>query len=372
MEAAVRGGPVVASEIGATGLEGIAQGWEALAAELRAEVFHRYPFVRLWLDTFAARLRWRILTVHRGGELDAVLPLVEQRATLFGVPVRQLSSASNAHSCRFDLLARAPTAAAEVLIDHLLEDEGWDVLRLCDVPEGGAAFQLLDAARARGLPIGVWPAAESPYFSLPASAKDFLAALPGKFRGGLKRRQRRLAEQGEVQLSRVDGGEALETALTEGFLLEASGWKGRNGTAILQHPLTHAFYDRLARWAASEGSLALYSLSLDGATIAFHYGLIDRGRYLTLKSAYDEDLRQFGPGQLLTLEAVQDCITRGVTGVDLLGERTAAKMEWTGEVRPHGWLYVFRDSALGRALQAAKFRLLPGVKDLFARWQKPR
>jgi CelD/BcsL family acetyltransferase involved in cellulose biosynthesis len=371
MEAAVRAGAVAADEIGAPELEGIAGGWESLAEDLEAEVFHRYPFVRLWLETFAKGLRWRILTTREAGQLSAVLPLVEQRATLFGVPVRQLSSASNAHSCRFDLLSRSPKSDAQALIDHLLADDEWDVLRLCDVPEGGAAFALLDAARERGLPVGVWPAAESPYFPLPPSPERFLTGLNGRFRSGLKRRQRRLAEQGEVRLTRVDSEEGLEAALAEGFLLEASGWKGRNGTAILQHPHTHAFYDALAHQAARAGMLALYTLSLDGAPIAFHYGLFDRGRYLTLKSAYDEELRQFGPGQLLTLEAVRDCIGRGISSVDLLGEKTAAKLEWTDQVRPHGWLYVFRDSALGRALQAAKFRLLPGVKDLFARWQKP-
>jgi hypothetical protein len=46
------------------------------------------------------------------------------------------------------------------------------------------------------------------------------------------------------------------------------------------------------------------------------------------------------------------------------------KRDWTDRARRHTWLYLFKDSAFGRALCVAKFRWLPAAKGLVARWQR--
>jgi hypothetical protein len=51
----------------------------------------------------------------------------------------------------------------------LIEQADWDVLRLIDVPQGGAAEALLEAAGSAGLRSGRWASMNSPYIDLPAS-----------------------------------------------------------------------------------------------------------------------------------------------------------------------------------------------------------
>src|SRR5262245_57878281 len=76
--------------------------WDALVAATHDQLFHRHAFLRVWLDNFAPRARWRVLTVRdESGRLAGALPLVEERARMYGLPARQLSAAANAHSCRF-------------------------------------------------------------------------------------------------------------------------------------------------------------------------------------------------------------------------------------------------------------------------------
>jgi hypothetical protein len=147
--------------------------WNALVEGASNELFYRHEFLRIWVDNFTPGARLRILTLRDAeGRLSAALPLVLERTSLHGIPVRQLSGTANPHSCRFDVVAREPEAAAAVFLEYLRADTGWDVLRLTDVPEGGAGWKLLEAAKAAGLATGTWESLQSPYVPLPASHED--------------------------------------------------------------------------------------------------------------------------------------------------------------------------------------------------------
>jgi CelD/BcsL family acetyltransferase involved in cellulose biosynthesis len=286
------------------------------------------------------------------------------------MPLRQLGSASNEHSGRFDLLAERPREASAAFLAHLAEDRSWDLLRITHLTEGGAAWALLEASERAGLPAGVWHSGRSPYVKLPATL-EALAAAKRKNRKTLRRKRRRLEERGKVTLERVEGGEALDLWLEEGFRIERSGWKAKNGTAVSQDPRTLGFYTQLAHRAAAEGQLALYFLKLDGQPIAFQFGLSYGGRYLAMKPGYDEAYADVSPGQLLTESLIEDCVRRGIRELDLLGDDTVSKREWTDRARRHGWLFVFRDSLIGRALCSAKFRLVPAARRMVRRWARP-
>ncbi|XXF80869.1 GNAT family N-acetyltransferase [Myxococcaceae bacterium GXIMD 01537] len=345
--------------------------WNALVEATSGELFYRHEFLRIWVDNFAPGARLRILILRDSdGRLSAALPLVLERTTLHGVPVRQLSATANPHSCRFDVLAREPEAAAAAFLAHLRARRDWDVLRLTDVPEGGAGWALHEAARQAGLPTGTWESLQSPYVPLPGTHEDYLGTLQAKFKANCRRRRRKLEEKGTLTVERVDGGLELEGKLEEGFLLELSGWKGARGTAMAQDGRTRGFYTELARDSAYRGRLSLFFLRLDGRAVAFQYGLVHGGRYLLLKPGYDESLRECSPGQLLMEEVLADCFARGLREFDFLGPDMVWKRDWTDKVRRHTWLYVFSGSAFGRALCAAKFRWLPAAKGLVARWQK--
>jgi CelD/BcsL family acetyltransferase involved in cellulose biosynthesis len=199
---------------------------------------------------------------------------------------------------------------------------------------------------------------------------EALAAQKRKNRKTLRRRRRRLEERGQVTVQRVEGGEALDLWLEEGFRIERSGWKAKNGTAISQDPRTLGFYTQLAHRAAAEGQLALYFLRLDGQPIAFQFGLTYGGRYLAMKPGYDEAYADVSPGQLLTESLIEDCVRRGVRELDLLGDDTPSKREWTDRARRHGWLFVFRDSLIGRGLYSAKFRWAPMARKVVRRWAR--
>lgn len=354
-----------------SGFVALAPEWDALVAQTDDQIFYRHAFIRVWIDNFAPTARLRVLTLRSGdGRLQAVLPLIEQRTRLYGFPVRELCAAANLHSCRFDLVARDPERAATAFFAHLKRDTSWDVIRLTDVPEGGNAFALLDRAEKAGMPVGRWTSLRSPFIALPQSWDAMQKQVDTKFRANLRRRRKRLEEKGKVTVERITQSADLARLLEEGYALEQSGWKGRGGTAIAQDVATRGFYSELARTAATEGKLTLFFMRLDGRAVGFHYALEHAGRYLLLKPAYDEVIRECSPGQLLMEDVLKTCIEQRMPEFDFLGPDMPWKRDWTDLVRTHSWLYIFRDGFRGRALHGLKFRWIPALKDTVNRWKR--
>ena len=349
----------------------LATEWNALVVASSDQLFYRHEFLRTWLEHFAATKAWRVLIArNQHGTLVGALPLLHERTRMYGLPMRQLVAAANPHSCRFDLIATEPAKVSEAFLEHLLRDDGWDLLRLTDVPEGGAARMLEQCARAQRLPVGIWHSLDSPYIPLPTTHQALLATLPAKFLANCRRRRKKLEQHGAVTLERVEGGPLLSARLAEAFALEQSGWKGERGTAIAQDPATRAFYAELARVAAARGWLALYFLRCAGRAVAFQFGLTYAARYLLLKPAYDESLKPCSPGQLLMHEVVRDCIARGLGEVDFLGPDMIWKRDWTDRTRVHEWIFVFRNTTLGRALHQAKFGWVFAARERLRRWNR--
>ncbi len=86
-------------------VESIAAEWRELCAEAHNDQpFFRPEWVGTYLRAFAPCKPILLITARVDGRLKAVLPLVEEQAWHWGVPVRKLRSAANVHCLRFDLI----------------------------------------------------------------------------------------------------------------------------------------------------------------------------------------------------------------------------------------------------------------------------
>ncbi len=138
---------------------------------------------------------------------------------------------------------------------------------------------------------------------------DFETWMAGNFdakkRKELKRLRSRLAEQGDLQVSVLQSGQDLGP-FVEGLLaLEASGWKGKRGTAVAQDKqLAHGLRDALGAMHA-RGRVRFWMMTLDGKPIASLFALIDGSEAGLGKIAFDEACAKYSPGVLIILAATQ-------------------------------------------------------------------
>ncbi|MCB1542642.1 MAG: GNAT family N-acetyltransferase, partial [Rhodoblastus sp.] len=117
----------------------------------------------------------------------------------------------------------------------------------------------------------------------------------------LARLRRRLAERGAVS-TRVSTGAAVESDMEAFFELEASGWKGRRGTALASSIRTLALARAFLRGLSQEDRCSIALLELDGAPIAAAILVRSGETAFYWKIAYDERYAAYSPGAQLMLD----------------------------------------------------------------------
>jgi len=127
-------------------------------------------------------------------------------------------------------------------------------------------------------------------------------SLSGKKRKELRRQASRLAELGAVTVERHTDTDGLAEWCDAFLALEASGWKGKAGSALANHASTaHLFRDSL-QGAAERGRLERLALTLDGRPIAMLASFLTPPGAYSFKTAFDESYSRFSPGVLLQTE----------------------------------------------------------------------
>jgi CelD/BcsL family acetyltransferase involved in cellulose biosynthesis len=173
----------------------------------------------------------------------------------------------------------------------------------------------------------------SPYVPLPGSWDELLDSISKNLRHKWRRSRRALDRDGGLEL-RTAGQEAdVERDLDIFLQLEAGGWKGRAGTAILCDPRAELLYRSFARAAARRGWLRLSILQSHGRPVAAAYGCAFAGRAFRLKSAFDERYADHSPGLVLLAEELQRSIDEGLREYDFLGSAEFHKMRWGSRTR---------------------------------------
>lgn len=127
------------------------------------------------------------------------------------------------------------------------------------------------------------------------------ASISTKHAKELRRLERRLSERGEIAYASLRPDEDWRPWFDEFLTVEASGWKGAEGSAIGCGSPDAAFFRTIAREAHARGQLQILRLDVAGRPVAMKLNLRTRGGAYALKIAYDEAFSQFSPGVLLEL-----------------------------------------------------------------------
>ncbi len=350
----------------ADALAAIGPAWDRLVGQAGiTHPFLTHDWILSWWESFGAGRKLHVLLVWEGDELIGIAPLMISRARMYGFPVREIGFIYNDHTPRFDfIIFRNRAAVFEAIRCHLSDAKGrWSVIRLCQLTSDSASLgEVTRLLEESDYLVGTWPSTASPYLAVRGSFEDHSKSLPRGVRANLKRRMKRLEEQGVVEFESLNDGEQLDSALEEAFQMEAESWKGAAGTAMSCRREIRRFYSALAHRALRSGTLYLTYLRLNGRRIAFDFSLIFQDRLFKLKPGYAMEYHACSPGAQLTAMTVRDAFERNLIEVDFLGDADPWKLDWTTSVRQNSWLYAFQPSFLGHLLYFAKFRFLPWLR----------
>jgi hypothetical protein len=216
-----------------------------------------------------------------------------------------------------------------------------------------------------------------------ASALDGKAylenALSSSTRKKLRQHRRKLSEKGALTSTIATEPEPVRQAL-EGFLaMEASGWKGREGTALASDEGDAAFMRGAMAALAGHGNAAVHSIYLDGKPVSMQLVARAGAAAFTWKTAYNETFHDFSPGMLLLEDYTAAFLTdKSIAFVDSCSFDDTGFMSAWQERQEVADLWI--DARRGGSLE---FRALSGLqksyrdaraatKTLYLQWRKSR
>lgn len=339
--------------------ETLADEWDVLA-ERAADPFLTVAWLGAWWRAFAGD-EGVALTLHDDdGRLLAGGCFLRPRR-------RELRSMANVHSNYWDVVAVDDAARARMWDE--LGGLGHRRLRLDFLPSTDLVHPAIAGA---GYRIAAQEIAPSPRLVLPGSLDELLAGRSRNLRSQIGRRRRALQGEGTLEMAvATSPGPELERLLEMFLKVEASGWKGVEGTAIAADPATEALYRGFAAAAAAAGWIRVYVLLLDGEPIAADYGCAFGGGGFLIKTGFDEHFGKFAPGLVLRADVIGASIEEGLGHYDFLGGPDGYKLRWTDDLAPRTTLRAFA-GPMGIPAQAWWERGRPALKEARERIRRSR
>lgn len=297
------------------GLKSHVGAWEALSAEAtEPNVFLEPWFLQPALVCFGAGQRLRFVLVYEndggvGDVLQGFFPL-ETVDSYRGVPLRHFRVWIHEYCfLATPLLRRGSELACLGAFFDWLKDQDACFMSWELVNGDGPFFRaLMETVGGRHLESFLHAAASRALLRPKGDVESYLdQALSKRSRKDLRRRERRLAELGSVEFASLEGTDQLDAWIEEFLQVEASGWKGRNGTAMQCTPGVRRFFQDAAREAGRRGRLGMHALRVAGQPVAMQCDFLADDGAFAFKIAHDEAHAACAPGVLLEIENIRRC-----------------------------------------------------------------
>lgn len=188
---------------------------------------------------------------------------------------------------------------------------------------------------------------DTAWVDLVGDFETYWEARGKNLRQNLRKQQKKLDTAGTVtRLECLTRPEDVAPALVRYGQLEASGWKGSEGTAIAPGHPQYEFYRAMLEAFARDGRARLYQYWFDDAVVAMDLCIESGSKIVILKTAYDEAHKAVSPSTLMRQLQFQQLFEAAAAGgpirrIEFYGKVMEWHTRWTADARPihHATLY---------------------------------
>lgn len=301
--------------------------WRELLAECEADsVFLTPDWQQAWWDVFRRGRELLPLAIYHDERLVGLAPLMREGEIL--------SFVGSSDVCDYlDFVFRVghEAGAAAALLSYLAGSE-WKTLDLEPLLETSLAMKhFVPLARRAGYVVESAEMDVTITLDLPASWEDYQEQLPGKDRHELRRKMRRLAREGKVELRRKQSAAGFAEDMEDFFRLFE---RSRSDKANFMTPLMRDFFVSLARAMALAGHLRLLSLYVEEEEAAVVMGFDYARQFYLYNSGYNPRYSPLSVGLILKAMCIEASIAEGMKRFDFLRGGEDYKYRLGGQVQP--------------------------------------
>lgn len=205
-----------------------------------------------------------------------------------------------------------------------------------------------------------------PSLPLDGSWVDPITMLSPKRRSEMQRVSRKARSLGDVSFEVIAPGDEVVEHFEEFLRVEARGWKGRAGTALIHDRAQREALRRYLTATARQGSVRISRMRIDDTTVASHLNVVVAGRLWGLKGGVDEAFRAVAPGLQLFAFTIGAAAGEDLEAYEFMGRTAPFKEMWGAEAaelqrrrlyppNPRGATALAFDLARQGAAQARRF-----------------
>jgi hypothetical protein len=206
------------------------------------------------------------------------------------------------------------------------------------------------------LPVETLDYIQTPRLTIHGKYEEYWKQRSKNLTHNLSRQRRRLKDQGTVLEFLTDRSvEAVAGAIQEYGILESSGWKGEEGSAVSADNTQGCFYREMLEDFCRGGEAVIYRLRLNGKAVASDLCLERDGTLVILKTAYDESVQGLSLGLLLHQEIFQSVFDEEkIRVIEFYGQLRDWHTKWTSEVRTMYHINFYRAAWVPKARRILK------------------
>jgi CelD/BcsL family acetyltransferase involved in cellulose biosynthesis len=247
-----------------------------------------------------------------GRSLIGLMPVISLWRA-YRIPLPALVSADPYGTLCTPPLDRGATNYAVIRLMQQARKAGAHALILRDVALDGAAMKsFTDVLRQGGMRPLVLQSHVRACLDATRDADELLRdALGAKKLKELRRQRNRLAEHGAIHFDVARTAADVASAVEIFLSLEASGWKAKRGTALMQDDGDAGFVRRAAIALAETGQCEIVTLRAGDTPVAAAVVLRHMDRAFYFKLGVDERFAKLSPGVQLTLDLTRHLCADG-------------------------------------------------------------
>lgn len=284
------------------------------------------------------------------------IPYRKDQQNVFGFKLRYANAATNSHSPRYDIIGNLDQP--EHVFRQILKELNVSYLVF---PYLSLNSTLMKAEPKLTMLHSLEICESAPYAETSGDWEEYWTNR-GSSRRELGRRERKFMSKDGAKFEVLTTWDEINPVFKQLLEIEASGWKGTQGSSILQNEDTLNFYTDFCKQCAANNHLRLFVLYDENIPVAFEIDVEFDEILHCFKHGYLDSYSKLGAGQVLRIMVMRWAFENtAIKYFDMFGPETEAKCKWATNIEELYTLKIYANSPAGW-LAWLRFSLAPKLK----------
>ncbi len=331
--------------------------WKMLEEESGSDnPFITYEFFYCLLKAFFEKSELLIFVVKDDEEVVGIAPFYRDTSSI--------RSISNIHSHYFDFIIKKNRSDVYAYVfQYIFKNYKFKNIFLGDVCSHSGLFDYVNTNDS--FIHAVMKERYSPVLAIAHDWNDFYASVSRNFRNNVNKRINKINRQGGYLLKECTDTNKLDVFLNDLFNIEKKSWKHLLGKSMLRTDQQPMFYSLLSKEFFDNVKIEI--LYINDMAAAFWLSLFYKNSIYQLKNSFVEDIKEFSPGIILTVECLKKYFKQHVKSIDYLGVTNSVKSKVSNDARVACDVLLVKKNLVNYAYFILKFKLWPKMgNSIFA------